>query len=203
MMTTAKYSMSFTTGALFYHESVKLADLYMSTMSWDNVRNNVIIGNIIQARTINTLKRVTNEIISRLKMLTDQEIILFNDTDYADRKYILWLAICRRYAFIADFAVDVVYDNFISLKISVTYDDYNTFFNRKNEWNNELDNIASSTKIKLRQTLFKMMQEANLLDGNNTIIPVIPSTVFRVLLGEINRKETMFFPFSEQTRRAG
>jgi len=34
-MTATKYSMSFTTGALFYHESMKLAALYMSLRQWD------------------------------------------------------------------------------------------------------------------------------------------------------------------------
>lgn len=200
LMTTAKYSMSFTTGALFYHESVKLADLYISMKRWDEVKNAVIVDNVIQARATNSLNRVTNEIISRLKTLSDPEIIFLHEADYSEQRHILWLSICRRYAFIADFAVDVVNDNFISLKNSVSYEDYNAFFSRKSEWHNELDRIAGSTKIKLRQTLFKMMREANLLDKNNSILPVVSSGAFRTILAGLNQKEAMFFPVSEQIR---
>ena len=198
-----KYSMSFTTATLLYHESVKLAALYPPIRQWDKVRNAVVADNIIQARTTNTLKRVTNEITSRLKTLSEQEIRFFNEAGYADQKYILWLSICRRYAFIADFAVDVVYDNFVTLKNSVSHDDYNMYFNKKAEWHGELDRIAASTKRKLRQTLFKIMQEANLLDTNNMIIPVIPSTGFLAVLAAATPREGMFFPVSERIRRAG
>jgi len=199
-MKTKKYSMSFTTGALLYHESVKLAALYISIRQWDKVRAAVVAENIIQARTVNTLNRFTNEIISRLKTLSEQEILFLNDADYAEQKYTLWLSICRRYTFIADFATDIVYGNFFSLKNSVTYDDYTVFFNKKAEWHSELDRIADSTKGKLRQTLFKMMQEANLLDKNNAILPVVPSAAFREILSKAKQNEIMFFPISELVR---
>ena len=191
-----KYSMSFTTGALFYHESVKLAAIYGSLRHWDKVRNAVIAENTIQARTTNTLKRVTNEVTSRLKTLSEQEITLLNEAGYAEQRYILWLAICRRYTFIADFAVHVVHDNFVSLKNTIAYEDYDVFFSKKAEWHNELDRIATSTKGKLRQTLFKMMQEANLLDKNNTLIPVVPSAAFRAILTNTKQHEIAFFPIS-------
>ena len=47
-MAATKYSMSFTTGALFY-----------SLKQWEKVREAVIAENAIQARTTTTLKRVS------------------------------------------------------------------------------------------------------------------------------------------------
>lgn len=202
-MTPIKYSMSFTTGALFRHESVKMATLYDSHKQWEDVRNAVLLENVIQARTTNTLKRVTNEIISRMKTLNEQELAFLLDASYAEQGYILWLSICRRYAFIAEFAVDIVYNNFSSMKNIVTYEDYNTFFNSKAEWHNEVDTVAPSTKRKLRQTLFQMMREAGLLDKNNAIIPTIPSAQLQFILAGGAERETMFFPISGLTRRSG
>jgi hypothetical protein len=201
-MVTTKYSMSFTTGALFYHESLKLAAFSVSLKNWNAVRGAVISENVIQARTTNTLKRVTNEIISRLKTLSEPEIRFLVGAAYAEQGYLLWLAICRRYLFIADFAVDVLHGNFMSLNNTVTRDDYNAFFNRKAEWHSEVDGVAPSTKRKLRQTLFQMMQEARLVDKNGTIIPVIPSAEFQNILSEAEGREAMFFPISELGRRA-
>ena len=92
-MAMAKYSLSFTTGALFYQESVKLMELFFQLKKWEQVREAVIAENIVQARTLNTLKRVTSEIISRLKMLREQELSLFTESSHLDSVYILWLAI--------------------------------------------------------------------------------------------------------------
>ena len=195
--------MSFTTGALFYHESMKLAALFTSLRQWDKVRNAVIADNIIQARTTNTLKRVTNEITSRLKTLNERELIFLNEAEYTEQRYILWLAICRRYAFIGDFAVNVVFDNFAAFKNFVTYDDYNIFFAKKAQWHSEVDRIPPSTKNKLRQMLFKMMREAYILDNNNTIIPIVPSAAFQAILAGAEQHETMFWPIAGLSRRAG
>ncbi|MDR3361905.1 MAG: DUF1819 family protein [Desulfovibrio sp.] len=199
-MAATKYSMSFTTGALFYHESVKLVELFSSLKQWEKVRDTVIAENAIQARTTNTLKRVTNEIISRLKTLREQDLAFFAEATYAERGYVLWLAICRRYAFIGDFAVDVMHDNFVSLKNSVGYEDYTVFFNKKAEWHSEVDRVAASTRRKLRQTLFQIMREANLLDKNNTIIPVTPGSGFQKLLASVEGREALFFPIPGMAR---
>ena len=202
-MTPIKYSMSFRTGALFRQESVKIVTLYSSHQQWENVRSAVLLENAIQARTTNTLKRVTNEIISRMKTLNKQELAFLVDASYDEQGYMLWLAICRRYAFIADFAVDIVHNNFASFKNIVTYEDYNTFFNSKAEWHSEVDTVAPSTKRKLRQTLFQMMREAGLLEKNNAIIPMIPSAQFQATLAAGAERENMFFPISGLTRRSG
>ena len=193
-MAAAKYSMSFTTGALFYQESVKVMDLFFHLNQWEKVREVAITQNTVQARTLNTLKRVTSEIISRLKRLREQEVDLFIKSSHVDRCYILWLAVCRRYDFIGDFAVDVLQYNFSSMKNIVTHDDYAIFFNKKAEWHTELDRIAASTQLKLRQTLFQILREANLLDKSNTIIPVTPGVGFQKVLTSVNSREVLFFP---------
>jgi len=198
-MVTAKYSMSFTSGALLYHESVKILEFFLLLRQWKKVRENVIIENSIQSRTMNTLKRITSEIISRLKTLNEKEIDFFHNAEYKDICHLLWLALCRRYTFIGDFAVDVIYENFITMKNIVTYEDFMVFFNRKAEWHTEVARIAPSTRRKLRQTLFQMLHEAGLLDKDNMIIPVIPSTGFQKLLMDAERREIMFFPISGLT----
>ena len=200
-MTAPKYSMAFTTGALFHHESVKLAERYATFKQWNEVRNAVIAENLLQARTVNTLRRVANEVIARLKTLSAQELGFLVEAGYTDQAYIFWLAVCRRYTFIGDFAVDVLHAKFATLNSSITYDDYAVFFNKKAEWHNELDRIAPVTKTKVRQTLFKMMREAGLLDKNDTILPVVPSATLSDLLADIQPRERMFFPLAALTRR--
>ena len=199
-MTPIRYIMSFTAGALLYHESVKLAELYSSYRQWDEVKRIAITENVIQARATSTLQRITSEIIARLKNLSLQEINFISISSYTERKYVLWLAVCRRYTFIADFVVDIVYNNFFSLKTTVTYDDYNAFFNNKAEWHSEVDAVTPSTRQKLQQTLFQMLREVGILDKKNTIIPLFPSPAFQSVLSVMTERERLFFPLSELAR---
>jgi hypothetical protein len=73
-MSSDRYSMSFTTGSLFHRESVKLAALYLDLGDWNSVRNKVIAENLLQTRTLNTLKRVCREVVSRLKTLSSANL---------------------------------------------------------------------------------------------------------------------------------
>ena len=161
--------MSFSTGSLFHRESVALAALFLELGDWNAVRDKVLSGNLLQARTLNTLKRVCREIISRLKTLGSREIELLVHGTPQDQGYLLWIAVCRRYKFVADFAVEVIRERFITLKMDLHYEDFDSFFNRKSEWHPELDEIQPATRNKLRQVLFKMLREADLLTADNAI----------------------------------
>ncbi len=47
--------------------------------------------------------------------------------------------------------------------------DWDTFFNSKAEWNDELDHLTALTKAKLRQVVFRMLREADILTPENAI----------------------------------
>ena len=66
--------MSFTTGSLFHRESVELAALFLDQGEWNAVRDKVLYGNLLQARTLNTLKRVCQEIKKVIDRNVSREI---------------------------------------------------------------------------------------------------------------------------------
>ena len=115
-MRNDKYCMSFTTGGLFHHESVNLTVLYLDSKDWNAVRAEVIAENLLQTRTLSTLKRVCREVISRLKTLDAGELDLLVASNPREQGYLLWLAVCRRYGFIAEFAVEVMRERYITFK---------------------------------------------------------------------------------------
>jgi len=192
-----RYSMSFTTGSLFISESVQLASLHRDISDWNAVRDKVLVENLLQARTLNTLKRVCREVISRLKTLSSAELDVLIDGCHQEQAYLLWVAVCRRYRFIADFAVEMLREYYITLKSDLTYEDFDSFFNRKSEWHRELDEISPSTRSKLRQVLFKMLREADLLTVNNSINAAMFSQGLFDLLHHSNFKDMLFFPVFE------
>lgn len=196
-MNQEKYIVSFTTGSLFHHESVTLAGLYLEQEQWKTVRDKVIKENILQARTLTSLERVCREIISRLKTLNTEELEFLIRAGHQEQGYILWLAICRRYRFIADFAIEVVRERYITLKADLTHEVFDSFFDHKAEWHLELEKIQPSTKKKLRQVLFRMLSEADLLTIDNMIAPAMLTPELIGFISRGNRQELSFFPAFE------
>ena len=196
-MSSDRYSMSFTTGGLFHRESVNLARLYLDLGDWNSVRNKVIAENLLQTRTLNTLKRVCREVVSRLRALSQSELEFLVEASHQEQAYLLWLAVCRRYRFIADFAVEVLHERYITLKSDLTHEDFYSFLNRKSEWHLELDEITPATRSKLRQVLFKILREADLLAANNMINAAMLSLRLLELIHQGSRREILYFPVFE------
>lgn len=196
-MSNNRYSMSFTTGGLFHRESVKLATLYLELDDWYSVRDKVIAENLLQARTLNTLKRVCREVVSRLRTLSQGELEFLVEGSHQEQAYLLWIAVCRRYRFIADFAVEVLRERYITLKADLAHEDFDSFFNRKSEWHLELDEVTQATRGKLRQVLFKMLREADLLTDSNMIHAGMLSPRLMDLIHQGNRGDVLFFPVFE------
>lgn len=196
-MVRFRYIMSFTTGGLFLHESVKLATLYLDLGDWNSVRGKVIAENLLQTRTLNTLKRVFSEVLSRLRTFSPDELAFLVGGSHQEQAYLLWLAVCRRYRFIADFAVEVLRERYITLKTDLTNEDFDSFFNRKSEWHLELDEITPATRCKLRQVLFKILREADLLSSNNLIQAAMLSPRLLEAIHQGSRSELLYFPIFE------
>lgn len=198
-----RYSMSCTTGTLFHKESVDLARLYLELGSWTAVREKVISSNLLQTRTLNTLKRVSREVISRLKTLGSDELAFLVPGTHQDQAYLLWVAVCRRYRFIADFAVAVLRERYISLMPDLTHEDYDSFFNRTSEWHPELESIKPATRYKLRQVIFKMLREADLITESNQISAAMLSPRLVDLLSQVNAPDLMLFPVFDSDVKRG
>lgn len=192
-----KYRLSFTTGGLYYRESIKLAELYLARHDWSEVRQKVLAENLLQLNTHSSQVRTYREVSSRLQQLSDIELELFMDCSEQDKRYLLWLGVCRYYQFIEQFAVEVLREKFLSMDMSLTHHDYDVFFNRKSEWHDELDALSQSTRNKLRQILFRILVEAGLLSSNYSIIPaIITPRVAREIFKPSN-SQVVIYPISD------
>jgi len=195
-MTENPYVLSFTAGALLHQESLTVAELYGDLGDWEAVRSRVLEENLLQVRTLSAAKRVFREISSRLQQLTLAELELLRTGTRQEQGHMLWLAICKRYRFIYDFAVEVVREKFIRFDFDLSYDAYDVFFNSKAEWRPEVEGVAESTRKKLRQVLFRMMREANLLTQDNQILPAMLSPRAIEIIAADSPAYLLAFPIS-------
>lgn len=196
-MAETKYSMSFTTGGLLFQESVTLAELYSELGDWNSVQSKALETNALQHRTISSSKRTCREITGRLKTLTPDELQLLTTGTRQEQIHILWLAICKRYRFLHDFAVEIVREKFLSFNHSLTRDDYDSFFNTKAEWHEELNALTEATRNKLRQIAMKMLREVGIISKSNTINPALLSPRFVNVILRDSREFLAVFPVSD------
>lgn len=168
-----KYKMSFTVGGLFYQEAVIAAGLYVKNQDWANVRKEILNSNLFQARTSATLQRVCREVLSRLQLLSIEQLKIIQDGSRQEQLQILWVAVCMKYDFIRDFAVEVIREKFLLMDYSLSEEDYTTFFDTRAEWHEELENLKDSTKKKLKQVLFRILREAEITSETSIILPAM------------------------------
>jgi hypothetical protein len=196
-MKTEKYNMAFTTGGLFHQESVKIAALFFETGDWKKARDEVMEKNILQVRTMSSAKRIYREICSRLRTLHPSELELLINGSNQEQAYLLWLAVCRHYRFIRDFAIEVIRERFLSLRRDLNKEDYDSFFNTKAHWHLELEKITPATHKKLRQVLFKILREADLLAADNTINTAMLGPRMVSIVARHAHQDFSVFPFAE------
>ena len=196
-MGTTAYVMSFTTGGLFLHESVTVAGLYLELGDWTTVRDRVISSNLLQTRTVNTARRTYREISGRLKLLAKEEIGILMDGSRQDQQHILWMAVCRRYRFIRDFAVEVIREKYLCLDMNLSHEDYDAFFNARADWDDKLARLAETTRTKLRTVVFRMLREAELLTRGHIINPVMLSPRVAEIASRTASTDLVVFPISD------
>ena len=92
--------------------------------------------------------------------------------DLTEQKALLWYAVCMRYAFIRDFAIEVVQNKFVAMDLFLSESDYYAFVGRKALDHPELEDLKPSTSRKAYTVLFRMMREAGILSEQQTIVPM-------------------------------
>lgn len=188
-----RYVLSFTAGALFVQESTIVCPLYLKTHDWCQVREQLCSQNLLQARTMASGLRLSREVVQRMAVLTDREMEFLCDAGAGERAYLMWVAACRRYAFIGEFAEEVVREKFLLLTPSLGYEDFDSFVRFKSLWHPELEAVKPATLRKLRTTLFRMLVEAGLLIDGEIISAVLSETLRDILKMQVP-SDTRYFP---------
>ncbi|MDD2323789.1 MAG: DUF1819 family protein [Bacteroidales bacterium] len=114
-----------------------------------------------------TGKRKLADINKRLKNITLAQRNLLIDGDLILKRQIAFLAVCKTHLFIRDFIVEVVREKYLLFDYQITDGDYLSFFRQKAELHEHVNNLTDKTKAKIRQVLFKILEQAGLIDDVN------------------------------------
>ncbi|SMX49927.1 DUF1819 family protein [Maliponia aquimaris] len=190
-----KYRMSFTTGGLFLNESLELTRVHEPGEPWaDTVARAMESGTASLPKSASN-KRTLREIGNRIRTLSDDERqFLLATADRSDQQAILWLAMCRAYRFVREFAVEVVRDRHLSYQLELPYSAFDILLDSKAEWHPELEKLSDSTRRKLRQILFRIMREAAIITQDDRIQTAILSRRLLQMIEERDPRELAYFP---------
>lgn len=188
-----RYRLSFTVGGLLASQGRALAEMYLNHAGGGNaecssqtevgksiaaIRQQAIEENVLAIRTDSANRRVVAETTRRLSALTVGELAYLAGpySSISDREALMWIAMCRYYAIVGEFASEVLKKHYLTGNTHLDFEDYDRFIADKATWHPELEAVSGGTAKKLRSNLFKAMREAHLFDKNSdTVLSFLPS----------------------------
>lgn len=189
------YKMSFSTGGLFLNESLEVARLHENGEAWEDTILRAMEEGTTSLPKSASNRRSLREISNRLLTLTDEErAYLVEEADRSEQQAMLWIATCRAYRFIREFAVEVVRERYLSYQFDLPLESFDILFEAKAEWDEGLAGLSRSTRLKLRQIMFRMMREAGIISEDDRIQTAIISTRLKHMIEDHNPGELAFFP---------
>ncbi|WP_280676119.1 DUF1819 family protein [Cryobacterium sp. CG_9.6] len=199
----SRYRLSFTVGGLFSQEAIIAAPLFLQSGDWHAVRSAIDADNLLQARTVSSGRRRSRELVQRLAELTPEELELLIDGTATERGYLMWLATCRRYDLVGEFAEEVVRERFLVLTPTLEPEHFESFLRGKSVWHEELSSLAESTRRKLRTTVYLMLREAGLLSVSGEILRCLLSHRLAGVFDKRTPSDVRFFPVTVEMARGG
>jgi hypothetical protein len=189
------YKMSFTSGGLFLTESVTVAGMHRSGEDWKDTLERALQEGAISLPKAASNRRTLREIVNRLMTLNDDEVrFLIEEAGRQEQQYLLWVATCRAYRFVREYAVEVICDRFLAYQLDLPLESFDIFFEAKADWDDGLASISDSTRNKLRQILFRMMREAGVVSDDHRIQSSYLSPQLRALIEATNPADLAVFP---------
>lgn len=158
---SSKYRFSFTAGALLHEEMVLAAN----GLIHHDFKLERLSASVLKKDRSKTNKREFAEVALRLKTLDDKEIEFLAKGSIVLSKQVALLACVRAYSFIRDFFSYVILDKVSLFDFSLTERDYISFVRSRELDHPEFEALADSTKYKVKQVLFRIIDQAELIDS--------------------------------------
>ena len=193
------YNLTFTAGTLLMNETCAVAEAYLeSGRNWDTTKERAFKENLMEKEKVTTNKRFFSLVRQRIEALNEAEQELLVSGSNAVRRLLLLLAICKAHQLIFDFIAVNVRDCFFNQCEKVTHATFNEFFNEKKYVHPELETITDLTVSKIRQVVFRILEQGELIESIETGTlqrPYLPEKVERLIV-EDNPKWLAIYLYS-------
>ena len=187
MVHNTKYTFSFTGASALIAETMVIAEEYYRLKDWKAVEKSLLDNNLLNKVKQATFKREFSEIKKRLSLITQDQMQLMIQGSLDDAKAMILLSLVKAYSFLRDFIVEVICNKYLLFDTLVSEIDYIRFVNTKSLSHNELSTITEVTAKKVKQVIFKLLEQVGLITQakNGTILkPILNSKVIDVIIND-------------------
>lgn len=154
---------------------IRVAELVHEGMD-PNELNGEVLGKEKRA----TSKRQLQELKLRLAKLTKLQIEILVEGTLDEQKHITHLALCKSYEIYKDFIVGVLAEKIQVYDMVITDLDYNSFISKKEVAHPELFKLTEKTQKKVKQVIFRMLQQVGIIDSVSNPHILTPNLSTRV-----------------------
>ena len=196
--TVGEYNFSFIAGGLLVNELTAVAEVLHELQDWDKTGAYVESENLLRSRAASSGRRMFAEIRNRLQVLTKTQRVLLTEGVTSDQTDVAWLAVCKAYRIVREFAEEVVRERFVTLAMTVSGEDFDRFLNAKEAWEPRLESLAESTREKARTVVMRMLREAGITSDDGFIQPTLLSEELVAAIRSDDVSLYRIFPISDQ-----
>lgn len=187
MVHNIKYTFSFTGASALIAETLVIAEEYNRLKDWKAVEKSLLDNNLLNKVKQATFKREFSEIKKRLSLLTQNQLQLMIHGSLDDAKAMILLSLIKAYTFLRDFIVEVIRNKYLLFDTVISDIDYIRFVNTKSLSHNELNAITEVTAKKVKQVVFKLLEQVGLITQakNGSILkPILNGKVIDVIIDD-------------------
>ena len=160
---TASFNLSFTAASLRPELARIIAEIYLQEGNWPAAKARVLASNALQCRTTTSAVRMETELRRRLMHLTPTQLSLLVAGPMESSAAMAWLAALKHINFVFQFAAEVLRAKLGRRDTTLRHSDYETFFDAQQDLHPELSRLTPLSKAKVRQVLYRMLAEGQLL----------------------------------------
>lgn len=180
-MPDTRYKFNFTAGSAMLNEMQSVAEeLVACDGDWSQTAEQVMSKNLMHKEKPSTNRRYFSLMQERLRELNDDELKLLIEGAMPVKRQMILLAICKSHSLVFDFISEMIRELFYSQNEKVTPAHFNEFFHTKKYEHPELEEVTENTVYKMRQVLFLILEQLEIIESRKTGIinrPYLSQTV--------------------------
>lgn len=168
-MDKIEYKSSITTGSLLIRESRIIARLLLDNVDDSTWHQAVIIDNVLQKRSLESAKRQAGFVKERLNLMKP-ELWRLIDKGKPDAAVQAVLAASIKHSrLLGDFMNNVVRPHWQVFKKKISSKDWQEYLELCTQVDPRIQNWTRTTKVKLRQTVFRILAEASYINNTRSL----------------------------------
>ncbi|MCK4514213.1 MAG: DUF1819 family protein, partial [Spirochaetaceae bacterium] len=166
-------------GGLLIPETRVIADSYLRLGDWDVVREEVVGQNLLHKPRQESARRYIREIRERVKSAYEWEVPVMagHDGGPDQARLVVLAATVRYYRLVWEFLVEEIRYKITGGDFKLLGFEFESFWERKAESAAEMREVTETSRKKLIQVAYRMLQEAGYLPGGRDgaiVAPTVP-----------------------------